>query len=197
MKILEIISSIALAKFFRGDKSIKRTINISKNNLIELIENKIYKKSEIESIDYNKENLSKTKNQQFVIINKFGGYVYDILFINRKARVSSVYILEIFEYGEESILVFSKDEQINKKMDLFFYLFYVFGFITMLFEIGLFLYNYFGNSLNELNYNTFGITIFYLSFVPIWGILIKLYIEIFVTKKIKLFMNQFEELILK
>jgi hypothetical protein len=197
MKILKIISSIALAKFFRGDKLIKRTYNISKNNLIQLIENKIYKKSEIESIDLNKENLSKTKNQQFVIINKFGGYVYDILYINRKVRVSSVYIIEIFEYGEESILVYSKDEQINKKMDLFFFLFYFFGFITMLFEIGLSLYNYFGNSLNELNYNTFGITIFYLSFVLIWGILIKLYIEIFVTKKIKLFMNQFEEIILK
>jgi hypothetical protein len=67
----------------------------------------------------------------------------------------------------------------------------------MIFEIGLSLYNLYSNSSYEIKINEFGMTLFYLSFVPIWGLCIKYYINTVVSKKIKLFMNQFEELILK
>ena len=196
MKLIDVITSILNAKFFIGDKLYKKTINISRNNIIKLIDEKIYKNSEIDKINLNKEDSLKNKNQQFLVIKEFG-YFYYILFIDKKNETSSVFNIEIIQNGEKSILVFGKDLQINKKMEFFFFLFYWFGLITMIFEIGLFLYNLYSNSSYEIKINEFGITLFYLSFVPIWGLCIKNYINTIVSKKIKLFMNQFEELILK
>jgi hypothetical protein len=196
MKLLDTITSIVMAKFFIGKKLFKKTIKNSSNDIIKLIDNKIYNKSELENINSNKEDLLKIKYLQFVIINEVG-YFYDILYIDKKNGTSSVFNIEIIQNGEKSILVFSKDLQINKKMEYFFFLFYWFGLITMIFEIGLSLYNLYSNSSYEINLNEFGMTLFYLSFVPIWGLCIKYYINTIVSKKIKLFMNQFEELILK
>ena len=196
MKIIDIITSIVMAKFFIGNKLYKKTIDISRNNILKLIDEKIYKKSEIDKINLKNEDSLKNKNQQFIIIKEFG-YFYYILFIDRKNESSSVFNIEIKQNGEKSILVFSKDLQINKKMEYFFFLFYWFGLITMIFEIGLSLYNLYSNSSYEIKINEFGMTLFYLSFVPIWGLCIKYYINTVVSKKIKLFMNQFEELILK
>lgn len=196
MKLLEITNSIVMAKFFIGNKLFKKTIENSSNDIIKLIDNKIYKKSEIDNINQIKENLLKIKYPQFVIINEVG-YYYDIFYIDKKNGISSVFNIEIIKNGEKSILVFSKDLQINKKMEYFFFLFYWFGLITMIFEIVTFLYNLFGNSSYEIKINEFGMTLFYLIIVPIWGLCIKYYINTIVSKKIKLFMNQFEELILK
>lgn len=196
MKLLEITTSIVMAKFFIGNKLFKKTIENSSNDIIKLIDNKIYKKSEIDNINQIKENLLKIKYLQFVIINEVG-YYYDILYIDKKNGISSIFNIEIIKNGEKSILVFSKDLQINKKMEYFFFLFYWFGLITMIFEIVTFLYNLFGNSSYEIKINEFGMTLFYLIIVPIWGLCIKYYINTIVSKKIKLFMNQFEELILK
>ncbi len=196
MKLLEITTSIVMAKFFIGNKLFKKTIENSSNDIIKLIDNKIYKKSEIDNINQIKENLLKIKYPQFVIINEVG-YYYDIFYIDKKNGISSVFNIEIIKNGEKSILVFSKDLQINKKMEYFFFLFYWFGLITMIFEIVTFLYNLFGNSSYEIKINEFGMTLFYLIIVPIWGLCIKYYINTIVSKKIKLFMNQFEELILK
>lgn len=192
MKLIDAITSILNAKFFIGDKLYKKNINISRNNFLKLIDEKIYKKSEIDKINLNKEDSLKNKNQQFLVIKEFG-YFYYILFIDKKNETSSVFNIEIIQNGEKSILVFGKDLQINKKMKFFFFLFYWFGLITMLFEIGLFLYNLCSNSSYEIKINEFEITLFYLSFVPIWGLCIKIYINTIVSKKIKLFMNQFEE----
>ena len=196
MKLLEITTSIVMAKFFIGNKLFKKTIENSSNDIIKLIDNKIYKKSEIDNINQIKENLLKIKYPQFVIINEVG-YYYDIFYIDKKNGISSVFNIEIIKNGEKSILVFSKDLQINKKMEYFFFLFYWFGLITMIFEIVTFLYNLFGNSSYEIKINEFGMALFYLIIVPIWGLCIKYYINTIVSKKIKLFMNQFEELILK
>jgi hypothetical protein len=196
MKLLNTITSIVMAKFFIGNKLFKKNIKNSSNDIIKLIGNKIYNKSELENINSNKEDLLKIKYLQFVIINEVG-YFYDILYIDKKNGISSVFNIEIIQSGETSILLFSKDLQINKKMEYFFYLFYWFGLITMIFEIGLSLYNLYSNSSYEIKINEFGMTLFYLSFVPIWGLCIKYYINTVVSKKIKLFMNQFEELILK
>jgi hypothetical protein len=196
MKIIDIVTSIVMAKFFIGNKLYKKTIDISRNNILKLIDEKIYKKLEIDKINLKNEGSLKDENQQFIIIKEFG-YFYYILFIDRENETSSVFNIEIKQNGEKSILVFGKDLQINKKMEYLFYLFYWFGLITMIFEIGLSLYNLNSNSSYEFNINEFGITLFYLSFVPIWGLCIKYYINTIVSKKIKLFMNQFEELILK
>jgi hypothetical protein len=196
MKIIDIVTSIVMAKFFIGNKLYKKTIDISRNNILKLIDEKINKKLEIDKINLKNEGSLKDENQQFIIIKEFG-YFYYILFIDRENETSSVFNIEIKQNGEKSILVFGKDLQINKKMEYFFYLFYWFGLITMIFEIGLSLYNLYSNSSYEFNINEFGITLFYLSFVPIWGLLIKYYINTIVSKKIKQFMNQFEELILK
>jgi hypothetical protein len=196
MKIIDIVTSIVMAKFFIGNKLYKKTIDISRNNILKLIDEKIYKKLEIDKINLKNEGSLKDENQQFIIIKEFG-YFYYILFIDRENETSSVFNIEIKQNGEKSILVFGKDLQINKKMEYLFYLFYWFGMITMIFEIGLSLYNLNSNSSYEFNINEFGITLFYLSFVPIWGLCIKYYINTIVSKKIKLFMNQFEELILK
>jgi hypothetical protein len=196
MKLLNTITSIVMAKFFIGNKLFKKNIKNSSNDIIKLIDNKIYNKSELENINSNKEDLLKIKYLQFVIINEVG-YFYDILYIDKKNGISSVFNIEIIQSGETSILLFSKDLQINKKMEYFFFLFYWFGLITMIFEIGVFLYNLYSNSSYEIKINEFGMTLFYLSFVPIWGLCIKYYINTVVSKKIKLFMNQFEELIFK
>lgn len=195
MKLIDVITSILNAKFFIGDKLYKKTINISRNNIMKLIDEKIYKNSEIDKINLNKEDSLKNKNQQFLVIKEFG-YFYYILFIDKKNKTSDVFNIEIIQNGEKSILVFGKDLQINKKMEFFFFLFYWFGLITMIFEIGLFLYNLYSNSSYEIKINEFGITLFYLSVVPIWGLCIKIYINTIVSKKIKLFMNQFEKFIL-
>ena len=160
MKLIDAITSILNAKFFIGDKLYKKNINISRNNFLKLIDEKIYKKSEIDKINLNKEDSLKNKNQQFLVIKEFG-YFYYILFIDKKNETSSVFNIEIIQNGEKSILVFGKDLQINKKMKFFFFLFYWFGLITMLFEIGLFLYNLCSNSSYEIKNNEFEIPLFY------------------------------------
>lgn len=196
MKLIDIITSIAMAKFFIGDKLFKKTINNSRDNIMKLIDEKVCKKSEIDKINLKKDIFPKNNTNQFLLIKSFA-YYYDILFIDRKKRDSSVFIIEALEDGNKTVLVYCKDLQINKKMEQYFIFAYRWGLIAFFVEIGIFFKNLFDNNQYEVSYKDFEMSLSYLMIILFWGLLIKLYIEIYVSNKIKQFMHQFEELILK
>jgi len=196
MKLIDIITSIVMAKFFIGDKLFKKTINNSRDNILKLINDKICKKSEIDKINLKKDIFPNNNNYQFLLIKSFA-YYYDILFINRKKADSSVFIIEALEDENKTVLVFSKDLQINKKMEQLFIFIYWFGLVAFFVEIAIIFKNIFDNTQYEISYKDFEMSLSYLLIIFFWGLLIKMYIEIYVSNKIKQFMYQFEEFILK
>jgi hypothetical protein len=68
MKLIDIITSIVMAKFFIGDKLFKKTINNSRDNILKLINDKICKKSEIDKINLKKDIFPNNNNYQFLLI---------------------------------------------------------------------------------------------------------------------------------
>jgi hypothetical protein len=82
-------------------------------------------------------------------------------------------------------------------MEQLFIFIYWFGLVAFFVEIAIIFKNIFDNTQYEISYKDFEMSLSYLLIIFFWGLLIKMYIEIYVSNKIKQFMYQFEEFILK